>query len=93
MMKLDPFNQSFWLAKLLSCHVNIVLIIIQSLMSSSNAQIGTYTLDINTKSSEGITVFYFQVKMFTFEEEMKMLFIKKCCIALDIIVSLSIAAF
>ena len=67
MMKLDPFNQDFWFAKFVSCHVNIVLIIIQSLMSSSNAQIGTYTLDINTKSSEGITVFYFQVKMFTFD--------------------------
>ena len=46
-----------------SVQAEILLMLITTMMSPAAGQLGQYKLDINGKSSEGIFVTYFQVKM------------------------------
>ena len=51
----------WWPTRVAALHTELLLALLTSLMSPAAAQLGQYTLDINSKSSEGIFITYFQV--------------------------------
>ena len=64
-MNPENYFTGLWCGKVVTFHFNLILAIIYAIVSPAEAQIGTYTLDLNSKASEGITVFLFQVCLFS----------------------------
>ena len=56
-------SSPWWVSRMASVQAEILLMLITTMMSPAAGQLGQYKLDINGKSSEGIFVTYFQVKM------------------------------
>ena len=55
-------SSPWWPTRMANIQAEILVMIITTMMNPAASQ-GLYTLDINAKSSEGIFVTYFQVKI------------------------------
>ena len=64
------YSTPWWLSRMATVQAEILLMLITTMMSPAASQLGQYKLDINGKSSEGIFVTYFQVKV-TFLPQIK----------------------